>query len=196
MRENCQSWFDERGQETEPSQTGLRRRGESLVNSHRETNATAPVLDSTRISDNVGGVKHFLSTLPHALEEERHFALSEKQLPVPTKARSQSIQVRIPIRPMHLFGHNCDHDYYFRLPVKREWDAQSITRCSSTHHRDFRAVPRANRTSSIARSPILCATSSTSERPAYEPWQLWPSFVLAASSGGHTCCASLVDCAP
>jgi len=25
----------------------LRRRGESLVNSHRETNATAPVLDST-----------------------------------------------------------------------------------------------------------------------------------------------------
>jgi len=47
MRENCQSWFDERGQETEPSQTGLRRRGESLVNSHRETNATAPVLDST-----------------------------------------------------------------------------------------------------------------------------------------------------
>ena len=30
------------------------------------------------------------------------------------------------------------------------------------------------------------ATSSTSERPAYEPWQLWPSFVLDASSGGHT----------
>jgi hypothetical protein len=41
-----------------------------------------------RVSDNVGGVKHFLSTLPHPLEEERHFALSEKQLPLPTKARS------------------------------------------------------------------------------------------------------------
>ena len=27
------------------------------------------------ISNNVGGVKHFLSTLQHALEEERHFAL-------------------------------------------------------------------------------------------------------------------------
>ena len=43
--------FDEREQETEPSQTGLRRRRESLVNSfvssHRETKATAPVLDST-----------------------------------------------------------------------------------------------------------------------------------------------------
>jgi len=38
---------DERQQETEPCQTGLRRRCESLVNSHRETKATAPVLDST-----------------------------------------------------------------------------------------------------------------------------------------------------
>src|SRR5262250_2909962 len=40
--------FDEREQETEPSQTGLRRRRESFVRSHRETKATAPVLDSTR----------------------------------------------------------------------------------------------------------------------------------------------------
>jgi hypothetical protein len=65
-----------------------------------------------------------LSTLPHALEEERHFALAEKQWPVPTKARSQSIQVRISIRPMHLFGHNCDHDYYFELLFyKEEQDA-------------------------------------------------------------------------
>jgi len=40
--------FDEREQETEPSPTGLRRRRESFVSSHRETKATAPVLDSTR----------------------------------------------------------------------------------------------------------------------------------------------------
>src|SRR5580700_1505266 len=39
--------FDEREQETELSQTGLRRRRESFVSSHRETKATAPVLDST-----------------------------------------------------------------------------------------------------------------------------------------------------
>jgi hypothetical protein len=39
-----------RQQETEPSQTGLRRRRESFVRSHREANATAPVLDSTRTS--------------------------------------------------------------------------------------------------------------------------------------------------
>jgi hypothetical protein len=27
-------------------------------------------------------------------------------------------QVRNSVRPMHLFGHNRDHDYYFKLPVK------------------------------------------------------------------------------
>src|SRR5262249_10707150 len=37
-----------REQETEPCKTGLRRRRESFVSSHRETKATAPVLDSTR----------------------------------------------------------------------------------------------------------------------------------------------------
>ena len=41
-----------------------------------------------RISDNVGGVKHFLSALLHTLEEERHFALAEKELPCQPKARS------------------------------------------------------------------------------------------------------------
>jgi len=62
---------------------------------------------------------------------------------------------------MHLFGHTFDHDYYFELPRKRERDAQSITRCSTAHHRLFRAGPRANRTFSLARNPIPCATSST-----------------------------------
>src|SRR5438093_6264410 len=38
---------DERGQETEPCQTGLRRRSESSAIRHRETTATAPVPDST-----------------------------------------------------------------------------------------------------------------------------------------------------
>ena len=40
--------FDEREEETEPSQTGLRRRGESPVNRPREATVTAPLLDSTR----------------------------------------------------------------------------------------------------------------------------------------------------
>src|SRR5215471_18025809 len=42
--------FDEREEETELSQTGLRRRGESPANRHREVNVTAPLLDSTLFS--------------------------------------------------------------------------------------------------------------------------------------------------
>ena len=45
---------------------------------------------TNRLSNNVGGVKHFSSTLQHALGEERHFALVE-DVPYPTKARSQSV---------------------------------------------------------------------------------------------------------
>jgi hypothetical protein len=41
--------FDEREEETEPRQTGLRRPGENLTNRHREANVTAPLLDSTQI---------------------------------------------------------------------------------------------------------------------------------------------------
>src|SRR5262249_29893215 len=40
--------FDEREEETELSQTGLRRRGESPANRHREATVTAPLLDSTQ----------------------------------------------------------------------------------------------------------------------------------------------------
>ena len=41
--------FDEREQETELRQTGLRRVTRKRPNSHREAKATAPVLDSTRV---------------------------------------------------------------------------------------------------------------------------------------------------
>jgi hypothetical protein len=36
---------------------------------------------------------------------------------------------------MHLFGHNFDHDYYFELLDEEERAAQSISRCSTAHHR-------------------------------------------------------------
>src|SRR5579864_6656290 len=39
--------FDEREEETELCQTGLRRRGESSAHRHREATVTAPLLDST-----------------------------------------------------------------------------------------------------------------------------------------------------
>ena len=41
---------DEREEETELSQTGLRRRGESPANRHREATVTAPLLDSTHLN--------------------------------------------------------------------------------------------------------------------------------------------------
>ena len=41
--------IDEREEETELSQTGLRRPGENLTNRHREANVTAPLLDSTNL---------------------------------------------------------------------------------------------------------------------------------------------------
>jgi hypothetical protein len=43
---------------------------------------------------------------------------------------------------MRLFGHTFDHDYYFELPSDGERDTQSITRCSTSHHRDFRVCTR------------------------------------------------------
>ena len=42
-----------------------------------------------RLSNNVGGVNHFLSELGRALSEERHFALFEKLVPIqPRLARN------------------------------------------------------------------------------------------------------------
>src|SRR5437899_10128909 len=97
---------------------------------------------------------------------------------------------------MHLFGHTFDHDYYFELPRKGERDAQSITRCFTAHHRDFRAVPRANRTFSTARNPIPCTSSSKGEPPVCAPGPPWRFSVRAASSGGHTYCAIPEGCVP
>ena len=42
--------FDEREEETELRQTGLRRPGENLTNGHREAKVTPPLLDSTHLS--------------------------------------------------------------------------------------------------------------------------------------------------
>src|SRR5215831_17485654 len=53
--------FDEREEETELSQTGLRRRGESPANRHREVNVTAPLLDSTQIPRQFGNLRRLVS---------------------------------------------------------------------------------------------------------------------------------------
>src|ERR1700680_3889839 len=97
---------------------------------------------------------------------------------------------------MHLFGRKRDHDYYFELPREGERDAQSISRCSTAHHRDVRAVPRANRTCSTVDSPTADASSSTDEPPACAPSRPWRFSSLAASLGEDTCCATRERCAP
>ena len=117
-------------------------------------------------------VKHFSSALLHALKEERHFALIDGVAFSNRRLARNRFQARNSVRPMHLFGRNRDHDYYFGLLREEEQDAQSITRCSTAHHRDVRAVPRANRTFSTARNPIPGATSSTDEPLIYGPWLL------------------------
>src|SRR6202165_2742122 len=97
---------------------------------------------------------------------------------------------------MHLFGHTFDHDYYFELPREGDQNTQSIPRCFTSHHRLFRAFPRAYRTFSTARNPIPCVASNTIGPPVSAPWRPWRSCVLAALSGGNTCSASPGGCAP
>src|SRR6202008_356175 len=59
-----------------------------------------------------------------------------------------------------------------------------------------RAVPRANRTFSIARNPIPCASSSKGEPLVCAPGPPWRFSVRVASSGGHTYCAIPEGCVP
>jgi hypothetical protein len=51
----------------------------------------------------------------YALIEERPFALVDG-LRVSNLGSLESFGFRNSVRPMHLFGHNLDHDYYFKLP--------------------------------------------------------------------------------
>src|ERR1022692_3736635 len=97
---------------------------------------------------------------------------------------------------MHLFDHTFDHDYYFELPREGERDTQSISRCFTSHHRDVRAFPRANRTFSTARNPIPSASSNTNEPPVFAPWPPWRFSALAAALGGNTYSAIPADSAP
>jgi hypothetical protein len=80
--------------------------------------------------------------------------------------------------------------------MKEERDAQSITRCSTAHHGDFRALPRANRTFSTAGNSIPYASSRTGERRAGGPLQPSQSSVPAAAPGVNIYCAIPADCAP
>jgi hypothetical protein len=77
---------------------------------HYDMESGGRQLVKNRLSNNVGGVKHFLGTQQHALEEERHFALVE-DVPGPTKARSQaSFRSGTQSDPCISSNRNLDHD--------------------------------------------------------------------------------------
>ena len=56
----------------------------------------------------------FFPTLLHPLRDERHFALVEISA-ISTQGSLVISSGQNSVRPMHLFGHNFDHDYYFEL---------------------------------------------------------------------------------
>ena len=64
----------------------------------------------------------------------------------PTWARSNRQGQELSPTHASLRSATADHDYYFELLLMEQQNAQSITRCSTAHHGDVRAVLRANRT--------------------------------------------------
>src|SRR5579863_9106815 len=88
---------------------------------------------------------------------------------------------------MYLFGRNCDHDYYFELLlIGRPAPLRQISRCSTAHHDDVRAVPSANRTCSTADNPIPDASSCTGELPACGPPSPHRQVEILAAPLGNT----------
>src|SRR5438093_11771630 len=74
--------------------------------------------------------------------------------------------------------------------VKRSGTPNQYARCSTAHHGDFRAVPRANRILELAGNPIVCATSNTDERLASVTWLTWRSSDTAATYDVNICYAN------
>jgi len=70
--------------------------------------------------------------------------------------------------------------------LRREWDAQSSPRRSTSRHVRYRAVPRTNRTLTTVNTHNHSATSSTTESPACVPSPPWQCFCADASPGECT----------
>jgi hypothetical protein len=156
---------------------------------------TWDLLAKHRLSDNADTVKHFSSTPQHALGEERHFALvgigchtNQGSLVIVSGQEFRSDPCISSIATSIMITSS-------NSSVNEEQDAQSISRCSTSHHGDVRAVPRANRTFLPARSPIPGATSSTGEWLVFVPSLPWRSSAPSASPGGNTYCAIPGCCA-
>src|SRR6266853_4287044 len=99
--------------------------------------------------------------------EERAISLWLKVLPYQPRPARNPFQVRNSVRPMHLFGHTFDHDYYFELP--REEGAGypiNYSMFDFTPSR-FPGCPACEPNFSPARNPIPCASSSKGEPPVF-----------------------------
>src|SRR3974390_1809914 len=114
--------------------------------------------------------------------EERHFALVDG-FALPTlgshrnRFRSELSPTHASLRSVTAIMITTSNSSSY----EEEQDAQSITRCSTEHHDDFRAVLRANRTCSTADSPIPGASSNTAVPPVSAPSRPSLSCVHAAS---------------
>ncbi len=147
------------------------------------------------ISNNVGGVKRFSSTLRHALGEERHFALVEA-MRAPTKARSQSLRS----------GTQSDPTISSITTAIMITTSNSSLQRSGTPINMLDVLLHTTAISGLSRvrteldptadNPIPDASSSTGEPPVAGPSRLWRFSVPSSSSGGDTCCATPVCCAP
>jgi hypothetical protein len=85
-------------------------------------------LAKNRVSDNVGGVKHFLSALLHALKEERHFALVDGVAFSNRRLARNRFQARTQSDPCISSVATAIMITTSNSPVKEERDTQSITR--------------------------------------------------------------------
>ena len=75
----------------------------SYVEIRESSQGPRPNVTLTGVSDNVGGVKRFLSTHLYTLKEERHFALVDGVAFPTVGSIVICFQVRNSVRPMHLF---------------------------------------------------------------------------------------------
>src|SRR5467141_3056388 len=118
--------------------------------------------------------RHYLSTLPSFHLKEFFSFVSFLFFLLSTDDHGSFVIWRSDsVRPKHLTDQNFDHDYFFKLPLTRERDAQSSGRRFTSRHVRFRAVPRANRTLRTANTHSHSATSNTTELPISAPWPPW-----------------------
>jgi hypothetical protein len=114
-------------------------------------------------------------------ERVRHFALVG-DVPSPTKARSQSLS-RSGTQSDPCISSIAASTMIpsSNSSVRMSGTPQSITRCSTAHHGDFRAVPRVDRICLPARSRIPCASSRTAEWLNFDNTRS-PRFVIRRDS--------------